>query len=88
MNFPQHEHPTWPRYLVSIVDREVKCDLAGSDLTVYALIAVNQGARMERYLAGNDNPIHDLVEELRYNPAFIGEPVRKAAKSFADSVAE
>ncbi len=40
--------------------------------------------RMERILAGTDNPLYDLVHELRYNPAVgaVGRDVAEAREHF------
>lgn len=38
---------------------------------------------MERFLAGTDDPLYDLVHELRYNPNIrLGEEVREAENHF------
>ena len=34
----------------------------------WCIVHPDERERMERILAGTDNPIHDLVHELRYNP--------------------
>ena len=40
----------------------------GQDWTY--LIHPDEKEHMERYLAGTDDPMYDLVHELRYNPQF------------------
>lgn len=38
--------------------------------SIWCLVHPDERVRMERYLSGTDNPIHDLVHELRFHPAF------------------
>jgi len=86
-----HYSPTWPRYVLKTVDRDLYAlatgdyDLSERFLGVCAfLVVASENERMERYLAGTDNPIHDLVHELRYNPNLPTE-VRKTAAHFTEA---
>lgn len=43
----------------------------------------SENEHMERFLAGTDDPIYDLVHELRYNPRIrLGEDVQEAESHF------
>jgi len=43
----------------------------------------DENERMERILAGTNNPLYDLVHELRYNPAIaVGREVETAKNDF------
>lgn len=47
------------------------------------LVHPSEREHMERYLAGTDNPLYDLVNELRYNPNLaFGSEVRAAKQDF------
>lgn len=43
----------------------------------------SENEHMERFLAGTDDPLYDLVHELRYNPKIrLGEDVQEAESHF------
>lgn len=49
----------------------------------FYLVHPSEREHMERYLAGTDNPLYDLVNELRYNPNLaFGSEVRAAEQNF------
>lgn len=52
--------------------------------TLLCLIHPSERERMERYLTGTSNPIHDLVHELRYNPAVGVAPEKQEATKNRD----
>jgi hypothetical protein len=80
---------TWPRYCLSIHDSAIHIALFDRVTEgCHVLVALRENARIQRYLSGTDNALHDLVTELRYNPAFVGEPARKAAKHFTETAAQ
>ena len=58
-------------------------DPMDSKTTQWVFIHPSERDRMERFLAGTLDPMHDLVHELRYNPAFqIGKDVQDAKNDF------
>lgn len=52
----------------------------------WCIVHPDERERMERILSGTDNPLHDLVHELRYNPNISFE--REEAKRDFDSSAK
>lgn len=47
----------------------------------------DENERMERLLAGTDNPLYDLVHELRYNPRLgLSRDLHEAKRRFTDSL--
>lgn len=55
--------------------------------TIWCLIHPAERDRMERHLTGTVNPIHDLVHEMRYNPALaVGAEVQTAKMGFENLV--
>ncbi len=55
----------------------------GTSVPCWFVVHPDERARMERILAGTDNPIHDLVHELRYNPRLaLGAEVAEARDDF------
>ncbi len=53
------------------------------DADGWFVVHPDEHERMERILNGTDSPIHDLVHELRYNPALaLGAEVAQARKNF------
>jgi len=75
---------TFPRYIARIGRGELRDALQSNVFIMYVLISESQNNRLERWLNGTTerNPIDDLVEELRYNPSFIGGPVNAAKAEF------
>lgn len=47
---------------------------------IWCVVHPDERERMERYLSGTHNPLHDLVHELRYNPRVGVAPEKEAAK--------
>jgi hypothetical protein len=83
--YPTETPTSWPRYTARIGVPAVAQSFVNDDTCVYVLIAASQNERMERFLAGTDNAMYDLVNELRYNPSFIGGPVRAVQAHFIAS---
>jgi hypothetical protein len=78
----------FPLYVMRIANAEVELIITHDRVrALYAVIHPSQNERMERYLSGNDNPIRDLVTELRYNPAFLGAPLHAAEQRFTAAAA-
>jgi hypothetical protein len=47
---------------------------------IWCVVHPDERERMERYLSGTHNPLHDLVHELRYNPRVGVAPEKEDAK--------
>lgn len=81
-----HGMTDWPRYVLVVRDAAICREFnssAGINPTLRFLVAAKENGRMARYLAGTDNPIHDLLEELRYNPlTMMGAAVKEAKANF------
>lgn len=59
--------PWFPIYILTTEDKSKYC------------LHPDEREHMERFLAGTDNPIYDLVHELRFNPLFgLDKDIRKA----------
>jgi len=58
---------TGPFYVFPTVVNELD-DEKDKTSVVWCIVHPEESERMERILAGTDNPLYDLVHELRYNP--------------------
>lgn len=93
--FPSTTSDKWPRYCLSIADTKLISmifshlvsarTVVSNNHGIHALVAEKESERMERYVAGLDSPIHDLIEVLRYHPdAALSPTLKRVAKDFAE----
>lgn len=86
---------TWPIYAIEVKNTQQYkyeyCIKNGPDMpdgictppTIHYLLHPEEAEHMERFLAGTDDPIYDLVHELRYNPRItLDSDVQDAKQKF------
>lgn len=70
-------------YYIIIYEATQKLD--GVDALYWCVVHPDEHERMERILNGTDNPLYDLVHELRYNPnmpTHLGVERKEAQEDF------